>query len=173
MALDQIVTVDYTIPGCPPPKEIVSQFFDLLVKGELPPRGAVFASEKNLCAECSRERKEEPIQAIYRPHELEPDPQRCLLDQGFLCMGPATRGGCGASCPDANMPCTGCAGPPAGVRDQGAAMLNTLASLIGTGTEGEDQFGAEDAIINQVADLFGTFYRFNLAHSIFRGDRHE
>jgi F420-non-reducing hydrogenase small subunit len=173
LSLDQVVNVDYTIPGCPPPKEVISNFFDLVVRGELPPRGAVFASEKNLCAECPRERTEERITAFFRPHELEPEAGRCLLDQGMLCMGPATRGGCGAACPNANMPCTGCAGPPAGVRDQGAAMLNTVASLVGTGVESEDQFEAENAILRQVADLYGTFYRFNIASSIFRGDRRE
>jgi F420-non-reducing hydrogenase small subunit len=173
LSLDQVVEVDYTIPGCPPPKEVISNFFDLVVRGALAPRGAVFASEKNLCAECPRERTEERITAFFRPHELEPEAGRCLLDQGMLCMGPATRGGCGAACPNANMPCTGCAGPPAGVRDQGAAMLNTVASLVGTGVESEDQFEAENAILRQVVDHYGTFYRFNLASSIFRGDRRE
>jgi F420-non-reducing hydrogenase small subunit len=71
------------------------------------------------------------------------------------------------------MPCTGCAGPTANVADQGAAMLNTLASLIGTGEEGEDQLDAEDAILAQIDDLVGTFYRFGSAMSLFRGRYHE
>ncbi len=171
--LSETVEIDYVVPGCPPPREIVSQLFSALVAGELPPPGTVLASSKNLCDECPRDRKQEKITRILRPHEREPDPETCLLDQGFVCMGPATRGGCSAVCPAANMPCTGCAGPTANITDQGAAMLNTLASLVGTGEEGEDQLDAEDAILAQLDDVVGTFYRFGSATSLFRGRYHE
>ena len=171
--LSEAVEVDYVVPGCPPPREIVGQLFGALLAGDLPPAGTVFASSKNLCEECPRDREQEKITQILRPHEQEPDPDKCLLDQGFVCMGPATRGGCGAVCPKANMPCTGCAGPTANITDQGAAMLNTLASLVGTGEEGEDQLDAEDAILAQLDDVVGTFYRFGSATSLFRGRYHE
>jgi len=171
--LAHVVDVDYVVPGCPPPREIVSQLFSRLLAGQLPPVGTVFASPKNLCEECPRERRQERISRILRPHELEPDPQKCLLDQGFLCMGPATRGGCSAVCPAANMPCTGCAGPTANVSDQGAAMLNTLASLIGTGEEGEEHLAVEDEILAQLDDIAGTLYRFTAATSLFGGRYHE
>jgi F420-non-reducing hydrogenase small subunit len=171
--LADVVAVDYVIPGCPPPRAIVRRFFDSLLSGELPEKGTVFAAEKNLCDECPREWKEEPIKKIFRPHEIEADPDRCLLDQGIICMGPATRGGCGAACPNANMPCTGCTGPTANVTDQGAAMLNTLASLIGTGKEGESELKAEEAILAEIEDVIGTFYRFGLARSIFKRPLHE
>ncbi|MBU1050453.1 oxidoreductase [Candidatus Bipolaricaulota bacterium] len=171
--LADVVEVDYVVPGCPPPKQVVSALFSALVAGELPATGTVFASSKNLCEECSREREQLKITQILRPHENDPDTEKCLLDQGFMCMGPATRGGCLAVCPAANMPCTGCAGPTAAIRDQGAAMLNTVASLIGTGEEGEDQLAAEDAILAQFDDIVGTFYRFGAATSIFKERYHE
>jgi len=171
--LDTVADVDYYVPGCPPPREIVRKLFEALVANDLPATGTVFASSKNLCDECPREREQRKITKILRPHEQEPDPELCLLDQGFICMGPATRGGCGAVCPKANMPCTGCAGPTAKADDQGAAMLNTLASLVGTGEEGEDQLEAEDAILAQLDDLVGTFYRFSSATTLFKGRYHE
>jgi F420-non-reducing hydrogenase small subunit len=171
--LCEVVDVDYVVPGCPPPREIVSGLFTALLAGDLPAPGTVFASSKNLCEECDREREQKRITRILRPHEHDPDPTKCLLDQGFLCMGPATRGGCRAVCPAANMPCTGCAGPTANIRDQGAAMINTVASLIGTGEEGEEQLAAEDAILAQFDDLVGTFYRFGTATSIFKERYHE
>ena len=171
--LDAVVDVDYYVPGCPPPAGVVSDLFSALVTGDLPPTGTVFASSKNLCDECPREREQLKITKILRPHEQEPDPDKCLLDQGFICMGPATRGGCGAVCPKANMPCTGCAGPTANIEDQGAAMLNTLASLVGTGEEGEDQLEAEDAILAQIDDIVGTFYRFSSATTLLKGRYHE
>jgi F420-non-reducing hydrogenase small subunit len=166
--LDAVVEVDYYVPGCPPPRDIVSRLFSAVLSGELPPPGTVFASEKNLCDECAREQKRTRITRILRPHEAEPDPVECLLDQGYICMGPATRGGCSAVCPAANMPCTGCAGPTAKIGDQGTAMLNTLASLIGTGEEGEEQIEAEDAVLAQLTDIVGTLYRFSSANSFFR-----
>jgi len=171
--LEAVVDVDYFVPGCPPPKEIVSALFGALISGDLPERGTVFASEKNLCEECDRTREQRRITRIVRPHEEEPDAVLCLLDQGFMCMGPATRGGCSAVCPAANMPCTGCAGPTANIADQGAAMLNTVASLIGAEEEGEDHLEAEDAVIAQLADVYGTFFRFASANSLFGKRYHE
>ena len=52
-------------------------------------------------------------------------------------------------------------------------MLNTVASLIGTDQEGEDQLEAEDAILAQFDDIIGTFYRFGAATSIFKERYHE
>jgi F420-non-reducing hydrogenase small subunit len=164
-SLHQVVPIDYTIPGCPPPRVVLTEFFDSLLAGRMPPVGHVFASEKNLCEECSREREHRPISKIYRPHQIEADPELCLLDQGIICLGPATRGGCGAVCPAANMPCSGCAGATQSLIDQGAGILNTVASLVGVEDEGEPYIEVEDEILNQIKDAVGTFYRFNFAVS--------
>ncbi|MDI6846723.1 MAG: hypothetical protein QMD23_01105 [Candidatus Bathyarchaeia archaeon] len=50
-------------------------------------------------------------------------------------MGPATRGGCGALCINANMPCTGCGGPCPNVLEQWAAMISALSSILGVDEE--------------------------------------
>jgi len=97
---------------------------------------------------------------------VEPDPEKCLLEQGFICMGPATRGGCGAKCPSANVPCTGCSGPAPHVKDQGAKMISALASILQT--EDEEKKTDEDIMreIQKIKDPIGTFYRYFLARSI-------
>jgi F420-non-reducing hydrogenase small subunit len=38
-------------------------------------------------------------------------PDVCLINQGYLCIGSSTRGGCRAPCPRAGHPCVGCRGP--------------------------------------------------------------
>lgn len=162
-ALDQVVDVDYYIPGCPPQAHRVWEVLELIVSGApLPPRGSVIgAGQETCCDECPRTREEKRIRKILRPHEILAEPDKCLLDQGILCMGPATRSGCGALCVSAGAPCRGCYGPPPQVRDQGAKMISALASVIDSTDEQEIR-----GILDQIEDPVGTFYRFSLAHSM-------
>lgn len=162
-ALDQVIEVDYAIPGCPPQPEQISKVVDILLSGQpLPEKGAILgAGTKTCCDECTRERKEKKIDRFRRPYEVAPDPSACLLEQGIVCMGPATRDGCGALCPKANVPCRGCYGPPPHVVDQGAKMVSALSSVISAHEPKEIE-----AILDQIVDPLGTFYRFSLAHSI-------
>jgi len=63
------------------------------------------------------------IKEFRRHHDLKDiDPDVCLLTQGMVCLGPVTRGGCGALCIKANMPCTGCFGPVDDIKDFGATI---------------------------------------------------
>ena len=81
----------------------------------------------------------------------------------MVCMGPATRDGCGALCTKVGVPCRGCYGPPPGSLDQGAKMLSALGSVIGA-----DDPEAIDRILDGIVDPLGTFYRFGLARSTLR-----
>jgi len=166
LTLAQVVDVDYFIPGCPPPVDLILKVVDALATGQLPPLGAVIASDKTLCDECERKKEEKKITKIWRPHEIIPDPERCLLEQGIICCGPATRGGCGARCIAANFPCRGCFGPPAGVHDQGAKLVSSIASIY------QAESGEELArMLDEIVDPVGTFYRFGLADSLLRRKR--
>ena len=90
-----------------------------------------------VCDECERQRSEKKIKRFYRPQEIIPDPEICLLDQGLFCAGIATRAGCGALCPQVNMGCRGCYGPNAGVTDGGAKLIGALASVVDAETPEE------------------------------------
>ena len=65
-----------------------------------------------------------------RSHEIVPEPGWCLLEQGVVCMGPATRSGCGAQCTSVLMPCRGCYGCAGDSIDQGAAMIAALGTIV-------------------------------------------
>lgn len=166
LTLAQVVDVEYFVPGCPPPVDIINKIVDALASGQLPPVGTVLASDKSLCDECDRVKEEKKITKIYRPHEIIPEPEKCLLEQGIICMGPATRGGCGQRCINVNMPCRGCFGPPAGVIDQGAKMLSAVASIYDAKDEAEIK-----QMVEEVVDPAGTFYRFAMSSSMLNRKR--
>lgn len=162
--LNQVIDVEYYIPGCPPEEKTTWLALEALIKGELPPKGTVIChNAKAVCDECSRKRNVKTIKKFYRNYEIIPDPEICLLEQGLLCAGIATRGGCGALCPQANMPCTGCYGPVEGVIDQGAHFLSALASVIDSTDEKEI-----NTIVNDIIDPVGTCYRYSLPDALVR-----
>jgi F420-non-reducing hydrogenase small subunit len=165
-ALDEVVAVDYYLPGCPPTPKLTQAALKALLSGELPPRGAVLAPDIALCDECPRKAtkpQDLSFAEFKRPHETLIDPQKCLLAQGLVCCGPATRGGCGALCIDGNMPCTGCFGPTSRVRDQGAKLLSSLCANMAAKDE-----QAINRALDGIPDPLGTFYRYALPHSILR-----
>jgi F420-non-reducing hydrogenase small subunit len=167
--LDQTVDVDYYLPGCPPPVKLVLNAVDAIANNKLPPKGSVLAPLRSVCDECPRKKENKRISKIYRVHEKTPEPERCLLEQGIICIGPATRSGCGAQCLNVDMPCTGCGGPCPNSPEQGAAMLSALASIMGLETE-QDHYSEEDVnrLMDQIKDPVGTFYMYSLPSSLLR-----
>lgn len=165
--LDNIVNVDYYVPGCPPESHQVAAVIDAviaIVKGEaeLPPAGTVLgAGGSTVCDDCPRARDVKTIKKFERIQLIEVDPDICLLEQGILCNGPATRNGCGALCPQAGAACIGCYGPAEGVDDYGARLMTAIASVIDSNDPKEI-----DTILDGIPDPAGSFYRFSLAHSL-------
>jgi len=158
--LGHVAKVDYVVPGCPPQSAQVWAVLKLVMDGQpLPaPPAVVGAGEKTCCDECTRTREEKRLRKFVRMHQIVPDPATCLLDQGLICAGPATRSGCGALCTRAGLPCRGCYGPPPGVRDQGAKLAGALASVIDS--QDPDEI---ERMIEGMDDLVGTLYRFSFA----------
>ena len=169
-ALDQVIDVEYYLPGCPPtPKllmEGVQALLGALKSGEFPPAGTVLAPDVAECDECPRKDSrpdEMRITKFYRPHEIIADPEKCFLDQGIPCMGIATRKGCESLCINGNMPCTGCFGPTSRVSDYGAKLLSAMASEVDATSEKKIE-----EILADIPDPVGTFYRYNLASSLLK-----
>ena len=173
--LANVIEVDYFMPGCPPESHQIWNVIEAVVEGcPLPPKGSVIgAGTSTVCDECARTKNDKLVKEFHRTFEIHPNPNTCLLEQGVVCMGIATRDGCRALCPKVNMPCTGCYGPPDGVKDQGAKMIGALASILEVGDyKGltPEQMGKKvEAMLSSIPDAAGTYYKFGAAESILGG----
>ena len=152
-ALHEVVKVDIELPGCPTtPDMFVAALMHLL-------KGTPFAlAEKSVCDACPTIREKKAVSELKRP--LEPiegvgeplDTVRCLMEQGFLCNGPATRAGCGGMdegtprCISAYMPCRGCFGP---LSENANPMVDMMGALSTVGLDPR-----------QIPDRAATFNRF-------------
>jgi F420-non-reducing hydrogenase small subunit len=148
--LKHFVKVDYIIPGCPPEVTDIAGTLTSLLGGEEPA-----VNRTQVCDDCPRKRLGEYEKSLKRIHEGLPDPDRCLLEQGYFCMGPATMGGCGAPCPQSGNTCEGCRGKCLEVDDQGLAMIDAMTGLLTQLREGFD------------ANTYSAMlYRFTYAESV-------
>lgn len=179
-ALSQIADVDYFIPGCPPTQNFLwaavqslaaesparisfagsrlpESMVQAISSGFPPPRGSIFAGEKAVCASCSRVKEEKRFDSLKHPYEDYEESGRCLLEQGLICQGIATREGCGGLCTGAGIPCRGCFGKAEAVFDPGAKMVSAISSTFDTEDPGEIR-----SIVGKFDDLAGMFYRYTL-----------
>ena len=53
-SLDQVIDVDYYLPGCPPTPKIIKNAIMNLLSNNLPPKGSVLSPDIALCDECPR-----------------------------------------------------------------------------------------------------------------------
>lgn len=140
-ALDEIIPVDARIPGCPPHPDGIAAALEALIEGRLP-----VLSGRSVCDLCPMKRKGkgsvQRIRRFVRTNRFSPvgplGESRCLLEQGFLCLGPVTRAGCSGAgqgpprCIEARVPCRGCHGP---VREGGNQLLDILNALASNGLD--------------------------------------
>ena len=169
--LDAVIDVDYYVPGCPPTPNIIGDAVNALLGADLPPKGAVLAPDKALCEECPRKdtRPEKLlVKEFKRVHQILPDQETCLLAQGLVCLGAATRSGCDARCIRGNMPCTGCFGPTSRVRDFGAKALSAIASVADCNEE-----SSVAQVMDALPDPVGTFCRYSLPSALLNRRRME
>ena len=104
--LDDIVKVDYFLPGCPPDAALFMHLVREL-KGETLSNG----TKAVVCAECPRKPAKNLFDDMWAFPSHKTVQNLCFLSQGALCMGLLTKGGCKASCVLGGLPCWGCRGP--------------------------------------------------------------
>jgi F420-non-reducing hydrogenase small subunit len=164
-ALDEKIKVDLYLPGCPPHPDQIAEAIVALLEGR-PPHLPV----KSVCDTCPTIRtgkgKVKKVRRFMENAYFEPgrplSEMHCLLEQGFLCMGPVTRAGCAGAhgeaprCLIARVPCRGCFGPVQHDGNQLLDMLNALASN-----------GIDCASVTDSASLL----RFSGSHGLVRAVR--
>jgi F420-non-reducing hydrogenase small subunit len=81
MALNQVVDVDYYLPGCPPTPKRIFEAVGAIASGKLPPKGTVLGPLKSVCDECQRKKEDKKISKIYRVYEKTPEPENACLNR--------------------------------------------------------------------------------------------
>jgi len=161
-ALDEKIKVDLYLPGCPPHPDQIGEAIVALLEGRAPK-----LPTKSVCDTCPTIRegkgKVKKVRRFTENAHFEPgrplSEMHCLLEQGYVCMGPVTRAGCAGNnggaprCLIARVPCRGCFGPVQHDGNQLLDMLNALASN-----------GIDCASVTDSASLL----RFSGAHGLVR-----
>jgi F420-non-reducing hydrogenase small subunit len=152
-ALSEVVKVDAGLPGCPTTPELMAHAITSLLEGK-----PITLTERSVCDDCPTKREKKSVTALKRPLdniEFTPGEKyeevRCLMEQGYLCLGPATRTGCGGDdkvprCIRAYMPCRGCFGP---IRAGANPMVDMMTAISSIGLDPR-----------QIEDRMATFNRF-------------
>jgi len=114
LPVDEVVKVDYYLPGCPVKADAAKNLLQKIVLGGFPVRVV-----ESVCGDCNRMGN------------------RCVLvELGEPCLGPITISGCGALCPSRGRGCYGCYG----LRAQDLTSVNLENFLKKLGVERVVQF---------------------------------
>lgn len=115
-----------------------------------------FIDISSVCDTCSRIRGRLKMTDVKRDYVGLPNLEDCLLEQGYICVGPVTKAGCGGLCLRVNAPCTGCYGQTEWVADQASRFADVVTKGFNIGLSKEE-------LLNKVKDPIGTFQKFTLA----------
>jgi coenzyme F420-reducing hydrogenase gamma subunit len=143
----EIEVVDFQLEGYPP---IVLDNIGAMM-AELKNNPEFDDSARTVCSSCPRNLEDKKVAKFKRDYEGFPDFNECLLNQGYVCMGPITRAGCGTLCPKANSPCLGCYGPALNVDDFPLKAMSYFPALSSEDPQSVKEF------FKDPAGLFGRF----------------
>lgn len=124
--IDEVVKVDFYLPGCPPSPYFVAAAVKTLLAGDAPK-----LTLQTVCGGCSRKMVKRPGTPLQRGAVTAADSAACFLSQGVICMGSVTINRCQAPCPRRGVACTGCNGPsPLIVREPHLEMRGILSRRV-------------------------------------------
>jgi F420-non-reducing hydrogenase small subunit len=140
-AVDEVVKVDISIPGCPPHPDWIVEAITALLAGKT----SWSLPERSVCDTCPviREKKSGggPVKRWLENMPFNPEEglekMRCINEVGFLCQGPVTLAGCAGKtgvprCIQGRTPCRGCFGP---IRKGAQPMVEMMGALSSVGLD--------------------------------------
>lgn len=165
LPVNHYVRVDLEVPGCPPHPDWIAECLLAMLDARTPQ-----LPQHSVCDHCPASRTgsaplDSTLSRMLTPleapqhggtHFLDLADMPCLLEQGFLCMGPVTKGGCGGKgnaprCINAHAPCRGCHGP--------AHNRPTLVDYVGV-------LAAAGYDLRTIPDIPGFLSRFSGMHML-------
>jgi F420-non-reducing hydrogenase small subunit len=175
--LTSIIPVGPVLPKMPSSsEEIVNVIVKFLRKPQFP-KNMKFLTDwhhlSTVCDTCPRIRDRAQLTRVKRDYETLPNEEDCLLEQGYVCLGPVTNAGCGALCIEVNAPCAGCYGPlkwgppvKHGRFDE-VNFAETVIQNFNTNITKKD-------LLSQIKDHNGIFLRYKMAKGpFFKGERYK
>jgi F420-non-reducing hydrogenase small subunit len=139
--MDPDKVVDFKAAGYP---EVVNQIVGAMMVN-LKDNPKYSDSAATVCSACERNIQDKRVIRYKRDYVGMPDTEKCLLVQGYVCMGPITKAGCGATCCRANSPCLGCYGPALDVEDFGTKALSLFPAICEDDPENIKKFFSDPA----------------------------
>jgi F420-non-reducing hydrogenase small subunit len=140
-AVDEVVKVDISIPGCPPHPDWIVEAITALLQGKT----SWSLPERSVCDTCPviREKKSGggPVKRWLENMPFNPEEglekMRCINEVGYLCQGPVTLAGCAGKtgvprCIQGRTPCRGCFGP---IRKGAQPMVEMIGALSSVGLD--------------------------------------
>jgi len=140
-ALDEVVKVDISVPGCPPHPDWIVDAITALLQGKT----SWSLPERSVCDTCPviREKKSGggPVKRWLENMPFNPEEglekMRCINEVGYLCQGPVTLAGCAGKtgvprCIQGRTPCRGCFGP---IRKGAQPMVEMMGALSSVGLD--------------------------------------
>ncbi len=158
--VDTVMNVEIYLPGCPPPPAMMLEAVKSVLEGYVHP-----TYDGTVCSECSRSVEHRAVRN-WNTHPGSGVPSTsCLLNRGFLCLGPVTRSGCKAVCTVRGAACIGCRGPSAMVlSSQLHSLFGDMVKFVSLSTGTKEKKTAE-----QLMAMLRSIYLFVNRDPVTRG----
>lgn len=155
--IDEIVPVDFYLPGCPP-----HPYWIATALGALNDPKRHLLEQRTVCSKCNRKMIKTTGATLQTGSVAAPDPDTCLLSQGVICLGSVSMERCLAQCPNSGVACAGCSGPSADIISEPHLDIRTMIAKRMHLLTGID----EVSIVKYIEKEARTFYAYAMASPV-------